>query len=127
MDKISILLRVLFEGLPPSANEMYRTGRYSSRYKRPEVAEWQNRTAEQIHKAWGNNIYTGTISLSIEFHTADRRRWDLDNRVKPLIDCLMFGEVIKDDSQVNILHVERYYSKKTMTKLEVSTSEYKRA
>ena len=67
----------------------------------------------------GQPPYELPVELRITFMTTDRRRWDIDNRVKALQDCLSLAGVLKDDRQVEILHVERQYVKKQATYIEV--------
>ena len=87
---MSTLLELELLGLPPTLNQMYRNrGHY--RYK------------------------TGAVSLSVKLMTKDKRRWDIDNRVKALQDCLSIGGVIEDDSQIDELHVKRERREKTAT------------
>ena len=95
------LMQLVLSGLPPSANNMYRTGRNGNRYKRSEVSEWQDGTAAAIREAWGNGeAYTGQVEVRIVFTVKGNRRWDIDNRLKALLDCLELGGVIADDSQI---------------------------
>ena len=61
-----------------------------------------------MRDAWqGREAYDGAVSLDVKFRVKDRRRWDIDNRLKVLQDCLMTGGVIEDDSQIKELHVKR--------------------
>ena len=57
------------------------------------------------------------LELYITFQTNDHVRWDIDNRVKALQDCLKLAGVIKDDSLINVLHVERTYGNSKSTKI----------
>ena len=98
---MSILLLLELEGLPPSVNQMYRTGRSGSRYKRAEVSDWQEETAGAVREAWGREeAYTGPVEVHVKFTVRNNRRWDVDNRLKALLDCLELGGVIHDDSQI---------------------------
>ena len=64
-----------------------------------------------IKDAWqGREVYGGAVSLDVKFRVRDRRRWDIDNRLKALQDCLMSGGVIEDDSQIEELHVKREHT-----------------
>ena len=48
------LLTLELEGLPPSVNAMYRTGKGAQRYKKAEVSEWQDEVARVMRQAWNN-------------------------------------------------------------------------
>ena len=97
---MSSLLRIELEGLPPSVNQMYRTGKSGTRYKRSEVSDWQEETALKLRELWNKEAYTGNVEVHIVLTVKNNRRWDIDNRLKSLIDCLELGGVIEDDSQI---------------------------
>lgn len=106
-------------GLPPTVNHMYRTGN-RSRYKTLEVREYQQYAVNKMREAWqGRRILSGRIEMRIIFTTDNKRRWDIDNRVKALQDCLSMAGVIRDDSQVDALHVQRCYGKEKTTHMTV--------
>ena len=106
-------------GLPPTVNHMYRTGN-RSRYKTLEVREYQQYAVNKLREAWrGRKTLDGRIELRIKFQTDNKRRWDIDNRVKALQDCLSMAGVIWDDSQVDMLYVERSYGKEKATYMTV--------
>ena len=111
-----VLLSLELEGLPPTVNHLYRSTKGGRRYKTAEGREYQEQVSANIAKWWGTReIYTGAVELRILFETANNRRWDIDNRVKALQDCLTMGGVLKDDRQVDILHVERRYTGRSRT------------
>ena len=117
---MSILLSLEFEGLPPSVNAMYRTGKGSKRYKKPEVSEWQDEIAALMRRAWDNpRPYTGEVEVHILFMVSNKRRWDVDNRLKALLDCLAHGGVIKDDTQISGILAQRQTGEASSTKIEV--------
>lgn len=106
-------------GLPPTVNHMYRTGN-RSRYKTLEVREYQQYAVNKLREAWnGRKVMEGRIELRIKFQTDNKHRWDIDNRVKALQDCLSMAGVIRDDSQVDKLYVERSYGNDKATYMTV--------
>ena len=110
------------EGLPPTVNHMYRTsGKY--RYKTSEAKLYQEYASAKFREVWqGKKSFTEPVSLSITFHTDNHKRWDIDNRVKALQDCLSIAGVIRDDTQIDRLYVERKYGSKTGTKVVLEES-----
>ena len=119
------LLRLVIAGLPPTANQMYRTGRQGQRYKRPEVEEWQSAVAEQMREAWKKpNAFMGEVEVRIEFRVKGGSRWDIDNRLKALLDCLEDGGVIKDDSQIASIEARRVTCGESETVIEMREYAY---
>lgn len=58
-----------------------------------------------MRRSWSDeNLYDVTVWLAYN----SRRRWDEDNRVKPLFDALTLAGVWKDDSQV-VSHVVKKF------------------
>lgn len=114
---MSAILDMELLELPPTVNHMYRTG-YRSRYKTLEVRQYQEYAVNRLREAWeGRKPISGRVELRIVFTTNDKRKWDIDNRVKALQDCLSMAGVIKDDSQLDALHVERVYGKEKGTRI----------
>ncbi len=49
----------------------------------------------------------GPLEIKIELHPPDRRRRDVDNALKSLLDALQHGGVYADDSQIVRLEVTK--------------------
>ena len=102
------LLDIELAGLPPTANHLYRTARNSRRYKTAEGSRWQRDAAAIMAAAYkGGSPYSGDVTVDITFGTPDRRRWDLDNRLKALLDALQMGGILANDAQIKRLCVAR--------------------
>ncbi|QDT62424.1 Crossover junction endodeoxyribonuclease RusA [Stieleria bergensis] len=50
---------------------------------------------------------TGPLSVNIELYTPDRRRRDVDNVLKAILDSLQWGGVYEDDTQIFRLAIEK--------------------
>ena len=122
---MKILLDVEFDGLPPTVNHLHRS-RNGHRYKTSEARNWQEATAGLMLSKSKCECYTKAVSLSIIFETNDRRRWDIDNRVKALQDCLSKAKIIKDDAQIQELKVKREYGEQVKTRIVLMEYEDKK-
>lgn len=120
---MSVLISAELEGIPPTVNHLYRNYR-NRRYKTVAGRKYQKQVTEILSRKWeARPPCEEPLELRITFITNDRRKWDVDNRVKALQDCLSMAGIIKDDNLVEILHVERKYGEKQATYIEVSTND----
>ncbi|GGK11548.1 hypothetical protein GCM10008955_00990 [Deinococcus malanensis] len=51
--------------------------------------------------------YAGRLSVSITVYAPDRRRRDINNMPKDVLDLLTHGGVYRDDSQIDRLVIQR--------------------
>lgn len=117
-DDTRTLLDVQLSGLPPTINHYYRTGRRIARYKTAEGKIYQALTVAAMQQARRcGGTYTGPVALSIVLTTRTRRRWDLDNRVKAVQDCIQIAGIIADDTQIAELHVYRAHGARDATRV----------
>ena len=111
---------VTLEGLPPSVNALYRSKLNGQRYKREGAREWQTAAAIVLRAAWRPRPrIEGPARVSIVLRTKDRRRWDVDNRAKAVLDAIQDAGILRDDAQVHRLETRRDMGERDMTELIV--------
>ena len=106
------LITIWITGLPPSVNHLYNRG-MKRVYINPEARAWREYAAT-VMNFYRNKQATPTrspVSVTIRFITPNNRRWDIDNRLKALLDCLAKAEIIFDDSQIHALKMRREIKK----------------
>lgn len=88
---------------PPSANRYWRS---VGRGRVVVSAEAKRYRGEVERKLAGRAALGATpVEVSVVAHPADRRRRDLDNLAKVLLDALANGGAFADDGQVRALHL----------------------
>jgi len=97
---------------PPSTNTIWRslrTGPLAGRVLL-SAAGREYRRAVNAAVAVQNGrrgAISGRVRVGIQLHPPTRRRLDLDNRIKAVLDALTHAAVWVDDEQVDVLQVER--------------------
>jgi len=82
--------------LPPSANRLWRA--YQGRnIKSQAYRTWLAEAAKTLLIQRPGSIL-GKFTAVITVERPDRRRRDIDNLAKPVLDALKFAQVIEDDS-----------------------------
>ena len=115
-EKIEIL-RIELDGLPPTVNHMYLSVR-GRKFRTKDCAAYQDYVLNKMTPLRASEwSYSGRMALTLIFTAADKRRWDIDNRIKSIQDCLARSGIIKDDSQIDELLVKRKYGKIAKTAL----------
>ena len=96
---------------PPSVNHYYRRvgprtliSREGRAYRKQVCAILAARHGGQ---ASGEPIFTGPIEVKVELYPPDRRRRDVDNALKSLLDALEKGGAYNNDSQIVRLVAEK--------------------
>ena len=92
---------------PPSLNRCYRM--YRGRYLlSAEGRAYQANLVKFDGVAFGEK----RVSVKIKAYPPDKRRRDLDNLLKPLLDLMQKGGVFNDDGQIDALSIVRGEVKK---------------
>jgi crossover junction endodeoxyribonuclease RusA len=90
---------------PPSMNHLWR--RVGARMLLSRGGRAFRQTVGAILAARGVRPLDGPLEIVIDVHPPDRRRRDLDNLQKALLDALAHGGAYHDDAQIARLSIER--------------------
>lgn len=90
---------------PPSINHYWRINRYGRGMR---ISDEGKAYREAVIKACsGQWKIHGPLAVRLSLNPPDRRRRDIDNVQKPLLDALQHAGVYDDDSQIEWLLTER--------------------
>lgn len=92
-------MRVQIPG-PPVPTARARRGRGGHWYTPQRTADAEKAVADACKAVMRGRTYRGPVALAIVFWRPDRRRLDLDNLTKTVMDGATNGDVWDDDSQV---------------------------
>ena len=103
---------------PPSVNTYYRSVSFKGRGCRVLLSkrgrEYRTEVGELIDRLCRDDAdgckafpYTDRLSVDITLNPPNRRKFDIDNRIKATLDALQHAAVFEDDEQVDSLSVQR--------------------
>ena len=91
---------------PPSVNTYYRRGAHTT-YMSKGGREYKQKVAEYIADSNTPKLGASRLSLEIVLWPKDRRKYDIDNRIKALLDSLQDAGVFDDDEQIDQINIHR--------------------
>lgn len=93
---------------PVSVNAMYRNVRGKGRVKTKKYSDWIF-AACMKHGSRDAKRVPGKVSVHIEVKRPDKRKRDIDNLAKGILDFLTLQNIIDDDCNVEKLTIEWIY------------------
>jgi len=91
---------------PPSVNTYYRRGAHAT-YMSKAGREYKQAVAEYIASGDFPKMGTKRLAVSMVVWPRDRRIFDIDNRIKSVLDSLQDAGLFDDDSQIDELSIYR--------------------
>ena len=89
---------------PPSINNYYARQKNGAVYIKPEGKSYRIAVKWNLHLA---KPIEGKVKLHVDVFPPDRKKRDLDNLNKCLLDSLQFSGIIKDDYDIDYLSMRR--------------------
>ncbi len=93
---------------PPSINNYYGVTRTGKRYIKKEGRDYRIKVVDLLRAAtWDKKPLPYRLQVWIEEYPPDRRRRDLDNTKKALLDALTHAGIYEDDCLIDDLRTVR--------------------
>ena len=91
---------------PPSVNTYYRRGAHAT-YMSKQGREYKCKVSDYIAESGTPKLGAARLSLEIVLWPKDKRKYDIDNRIKALLDSLQDAGVFDDDEQIDQINIFR--------------------
>lgn len=88
---------------PPSVNNYWKRGKFGNVYVASAGKEYRAAVLRRMKTL--TRRFRGSVALLIKCHPPTRRKYDLDNLNKAMLDSLTAAGLWGDDSQVADLHL----------------------
>ncbi len=92
---------------PPTINHYYGNRPRGGKFIKPSGKAFRQEVAVLVTQAKAMVNYDGPIRVEIIAEMPDKRRRDIDNINKALLDALQHAQVYKDDTQIQQLYSEK--------------------
>lgn len=94
--------KIIIPGKPVSVNDLY-TGK---RFLTKDGKTMKTAMSWEVRNQWKRAMISRDVIVHIDLYYSDKRKRDIDNPAKALLDSLT-GVVFDDDSQVVDLHITK--------------------
>ena len=92
---------------PPTVNSYYKITKHGQRYLDKKVREYRDTLHSAVEQQAPGLHLTDTLFMEGYLFPPDRRKRDLDNYMKGLLDALTNSGIWEDDSLIDQLHIYR--------------------
>jgi len=100
--------KITLSGLPPTVNHAYRKRKGAGMFMTKDCRAWIEGAVIEARQGYRKRKpLEGRVAVLVLYRSKSRRRWDLDNRSKALLDALTHAGVWVDDSQIDHLDIHR--------------------
>ena len=103
-------MKIILEGKPMSTNSIYRNHGHIMFMTKEGKALKTSYQYQALSQREGNKPWAGNIVIDIKLYFGDKRRHDIDNYNKILLDA-MTGILWEDDSQIVKMTIWKLYDK----------------
>ena len=104
---------IILDDTPPSVNNYKAcrwTGKFIQWYITKKGKEFKAKMIQKINELQDHKIFKGNLHADIHLTFPTKRKHDVDNYSKVLLDS-MNKLVYEDDNQISELHIKRHYKK----------------
>lgn len=92
---------------PPTVNTYYGNAKNGRKYLTARGRKYKANAVADLHGQEAPTGIEGRLEVNIDAYPPDRRKRDIDNILKPLLDCLTDYGLWIDDAQIDVLRVRR--------------------
>ncbi len=87
-------------------------------YTPKRTKDYEAAVAWEARRQWPNPVLTQKLGLTVHFGRDSRRRCDLDNLIKAVMDGIK-GVVYRDDDQITEIEARKFFAKPGFTEVEL--------
>ncbi len=98
---------VLYLPFPPTINSYYKMTRQGQRYLDASVRAFRQKVADTVNEQAPGLKLDCPLFMEVYLFMPDKRKRDVDNYMKGLLDALTEAGLWEDDSLVDQLHIYR--------------------
>lgn len=92
---------------PPSINHYYIRARHGVVIGAKGQA-YRKESSILLSRYKDSFLSSDRLSVSIALHPPDKRKRDIDNPIKVLLDCMQASAIFEDDNQIDYLTIKRH-------------------